>query len=45
MVCSVELVDLCSDSEDDETVSPTITYEEYLSTKKINPLVQDKVGI
>jgi hypothetical protein len=45
MVCSVELVDLCSNSDVDETVSPTITYEEYLSTKKINPLVQNKVRI
>jgi hypothetical protein len=45
MVCSVDLVDLCSDSDVDETVSPKITYEDYLSTKKINPLVQDKVRI
>jgi hypothetical protein len=44
MVCSVDLVDLCSDTDDDETVSPPITYEEYLSSKKINPLVQNKVG-
>jgi hypothetical protein len=30
----VELVDLCSSDDVDDTVSPTISYEEYLGLKK-----------
>jgi hypothetical protein len=39
----MELVDLCSSDDVDDTVSPTISYEEYLGLKKINPLVQNEV--
>jgi hypothetical protein len=43
MVCSVVLVNLCSSDDGDDTVLPTISYEEYLSSKKINPLVLEEV--
>lgn len=35
MVCSVELINLCSD----DAVLPSTTYEEYLSSKEIYPLL------
>jgi hypothetical protein len=43
MVCSVVLVNLCSSDDGDDTVLPTISYEEYLSSKKVNPLVLEEV--
>jgi hypothetical protein len=45
MACKVELVNLCSSDDVDDTVLPTISYKEYLSSKKINPGVIDEVKI